>query len=1027
MNEYLIEVNNVENIPKESYVIYNMSGGIYYCKRQHWNNFSRFFVRTNQENYHLTMDLCLATAHSLLFDIDINVDESADKMHALNYIENLITSIIKPLFLFKLKHFTLIVAMRRGGGIHFHLPEILLTYDDYYHLCKQLQPQFYFSMNGIECKLDILKNATLANSGKPHTEKYFPFKVYYFDEKYDCMFTMKKESYELANKSFKRLKFNSNSFFRNLLLLNNRDEMVHYVNELMMPVVTPYQPIYKLTFNTVINNDANAISDHEIVANFTYRQQETQYIHKGNELQINCGNSWMKSYNYFTYSAILIADLDTTNPAMDRWYRISQVTLPVENDIFKNINLALKQDNFTFASISNPLKLILTYKNGTYFLPVFYALVQHLGISSHLLVSHLRLLLNNNDLLDKIEKMESKLIDYISQDFSINTILFCGSNLVAKPKSMKDKIQSIIENMKELILCTSTFEQLISHIRRIQERYFPIVVIQPKNSCKKPQRYMWNLINECWQEVYTQSDVQNLINTIWTFFQSFVKSNDISTVADLMKIVNVNFIGSSIMSETNIERKKIEMDRHKWHIRIKEGIFDLLTGHIGSTVPEFYISDKYMDISIKELSNVLKRQDLIKTYQLLIDKSFFLHFLKALFTDMTDDLYDTLREIFCKHGGNLNDLTESMLQFYVHFCKYTSFEYDNMMYLLDVLSSLLIATNYARKFFVFKGNTRNGKSKFFQMISKVFGGYGHTIRSVNLQQSNCGLQAQPELASSIFNCRIVMVEEMSGKLNENVVKEITGNSTVSFRNLYEQNQGGIPSAKIFASTNSLPECIATEAFKDRVVAIPFEAVFTENAPKSTSEQLAKGEYLLETSDSLIEDSYQGFFLLIYLHLVHNISNEDGTIHYRKEPEGLIEYKEQFLVMTDIFSQFQQFMDVQIIPGCITTYQDIKSAIRQFLKKTRNTTVDEIDLLLRFDKEYKHLKHLETDLNSYCPIQDETYFDPLDQELAELEEDNISQITEDNDMDEPKCKRSKMEENIIIYRNIHIKNLRKEKR
>ncbi|GFX29276.1 SF3 helicase domain-containing protein [Trichonephila clavipes] len=121
------------------------------------------------------------------------------------------------------------------------------------------------------------------------------------------------------------------------------------------------------------------------------------------------------------------------------------------------------------------------------------------------------------------------------------------------------------------------------------------------------------------------------------------------------------------------------------------------------------------------------------------------------------------------------------------------------------------------------------------------------------------------------------------------------------------------------------------------------------------------------------------------------------------------------------------MDVQIIPGCITTNQDIKSAIRQFLKKTRNTTVDEIYLLLRFDKEYKHLKHLETDLNSYCPIQDETYFDPLDQELAELEEDNISQITKDNDIDEPKCKQSKMDENIIIYRNIHIKNLRKEKR
>ncbi|GFV40665.1 SF3 helicase domain-containing protein [Trichonephila clavipes] len=68
-------------------------------------------------------------------------------------------------------------------------------------------------------------------------------------------------------------------------------------------------------------------------------------------------------------------------------------------------------------------------------------------------------------------------------------------------------------------------------------------------------------------------------------------------------------------------------------------------------------------------------------------------------------------------------------------------------------------------------------------------------------------------------CRIVTTEELEGKLNENRVKQITGNSCVTFRNMYESSQGGIPTAKLFTTTNNLPDCRATEAFQDRVVAI----------------------------------------------------------------------------------------------------------------------------------------------------------------------------------------------------------------
>ncbi|GBN88180.1 hypothetical protein AVEN_167046-1 [Araneus ventricosus] len=899
---------------------------------------------------------------------------------------------------------------------------MIIAHDDYIRLCQQLQPQFEFETAYFTCKLDILSNAFLTNCKKPEMQKYDPYRIYFFNEQQSyAIFAHKRETFDSVKKQFRRQKDNMNSFFRKLLLFANFDDMIQQTREFMMPIPTSNSPLYRLVYNTSINTDSDLThSNDEIIARFTYRERESQFIHKDKELQFYGGSNWLKTYNYMTYSALLISDLITNNNALKRWLNTSRSKVPVEDGIFQRINVLLRQDNFEFAKNPNPLKSILNYDNGYFFLPVFYALIRHLNISSKDLIGNLRTMLNDTPLLDRLELIDDKLINYIAQDFSINTILFCGSNLMQKPSCMKDKIQSVIQNMKNLILCATSREQIIDIIRRIQERHFPIVMINMRNSCKKPQRFIWNFVNECWQEVTLQNEVGNLINTIWLAISLFLKMNENSNCKEITKNVNLTYIVSSIMVETNIDQKELEMDRHKWHLRVREGIFDLLTGHLGGTVPEFYISDRCMGIQLKEMTELNSRQDLIQTYRLLVDKKFFLHYLKALFEDMTEDLFDTLRETFSEFGGTLNSLTESMLHFYTHFCKYTSFDYDVMMYLIDVISSLLIATNYARKFFVFKGNTRNGKSKFFQMISKVFGGYSHTIRSVNLQAGNVGLQAQPELASSMFSCRVVTVEEMSGKINENMVKEITGNSNVSFRNLYEQNQGGIPTAKIFASTNSIPACTATEAFKDRVVAIPFEATFTHNPPKSTSEQVERGLYKLETNDSIVEDSYQGFFIFLYQHLVHNINMEDGTIHYREEPDCLTEYKDQFLIMTDIFSQFQQFMDIQMVPGCVTTLQDVRSAIRQFLKQTRNASWDENEILIRFDMEYNHLKQLDTDLKSYCPILEEDY-------NYDMEDDLHNEDEYDTDMIEPEPKRQKLEEQIVIYRNIQIKNLRKERR
>ncbi|GFS94602.1 uncharacterized protein NPIL_172971 [Nephila pilipes] len=280
-----------------------------------------------------------------------------------------------------------------------------------------------------------------------------------------------------------------------------------------------------------------------------------------------------------------------------------------------------------------------------------------------------------------------------------------------------------------------------------------------------------------------------------------------------------------------------------------------------------------------------------------------------------------------------------------------------------------------------------------------------SIRNVNLQLGK-GINAQPEIASSLFRKRIIAIEELSGRIDENLVKELTGNSQTSFRNLYEQNMGGRPSAKLFASTNTAPICTATEAFRARVIVFPFNSKFAnfENNLE-TSIQIETDKYKLEKGDSIVDESFIGFFTLIYIHLFQNVDFNDGYIHIRPEPDILKEFKEQYLSLTSLYKQFKQYADVQIVEGEATTVTDLLSAIRQFLVETKRLgTVKDDDIIFNFDEEYGHLKQTKTHDSIY--------------EMSAMDLEN------DEDEYEPALKTKKMT-CIVYYENIIIRNLKKK--
>lgn len=817
LNNYITKIHNVDQAELESYIFYNMSGGISYCPKAKFKEFSRVWTRTSHDNVRLAMDLCSAQSHTLFFDLDCNKNVS-EKM--LPVVFKAFQSVLKVLLLPHVHNFTMLISTRpQSSGIHVHLPEFAICHDDYILLCEQLQPQFHRGFQTdrheqFEYKLDIPVNFSLTHSSKPGTTTHYqPCQVVYVEEgksvTLDCH--QKPFPIEEIRRNFKRCKINVNSFFRKMILLEELD-LRYTLLEFMMPVATPYDPLWKLSFQTDIamQGEEKVVDDAgDVVAELAFRQNpDIGHVRKGGRLRFD-GTHWLKTYHYLRFNSYLMVKFQSNNRALRTWYdRISrlagqQVSDGGGNPVFRAINELLKADNYRLQNDINPLKSVLEYDQGYYFLPTFYALTQHLNLRSSELVQHLRGTIDHqfHDMLDKIERVSDQHMDLAAKQFTLDTIMFCSHNMYPRPILLKDKLSRIFQEMKRQILSASYKNSVVEALKTMMDRHFPIMVFTLAFSVKKPIRYMWNALCESWQEVGSPQDVSQLVATVWDSLKRYVENYPKDTrlcTNEILESVTLTPIVSTILSESNMQRRLIQMDRHKWLIRTPDGTtLDLLTRHVGGTVPEHFISERKMGVRLDRnemtyFHDPSKSAEFWRLYRELVSKRFFYKYLKACLCDATDDLTETLRELVTKElklGSLLvyQPRAESVLQFYVHLCKYATFDYDTMMYLLDVLASLFVATNYARKIFILKGVTKNGKSKLFQIIQRVYGGYCAIIRPDNIRPSTSSLGPMPELASNLFSCRIVVLDEIGGKLNENLIKEITGNSTVSFRNMYEQN------------------------------------------------------------------------------------------------------------------------------------------------------------------------------------------------------------------------------------------------
>ena len=131
--------------------------------------------------------------------------------------------------------------------------------------------------------------------------------------------------------------------------------------------------------------------------------------------------------------------------------------------------------------------------------------------------------------------------------------------------------------------------------------------------------------------------------------------------------------------------------------------------------------------------------------------------------------------------------------------------------------------------FICHGTGRNGKSTLIDIISEITGGYGMNCQPTTLMANRNASTPLSEIAR-LKGARFVSTTELDEgvKLNEALIKQITGGDKVTARFLYGAEFDFVPDFKIWMSTNHIPIVRGTDdGIWRRIRLIPFDFSISE--------------------------------------------------------------------------------------------------------------------------------------------------------------------------------------------------------
>lgn len=134
-------------------------------------------------------------------------------------------------------------------------------------------------------------------------------------------------------------------------------------------------------------------------------------------------------------------------------------------------------------------------------------------------------------------------------------------------------------------------------------------------------------------------------------------------------------------------------------------------------------------------------------------------------------------------------------------------------YMWNHLASCLIGGNKNQTFNVYRGSGSNGKSILTTLMSMSFGEYKATAPVTLVTEKRNGIGGTSSEVMQLKGVRYAVMQEPTkdqGRLNEGVMKELTGGDPIQARALYCETETFVPQFKLVVCTNNLFEVNSTE-------------------------------------------------------------------------------------------------------------------------------------------------------------------------------------------------------------------------
>ena len=383
--------------------------------------------------------------------------------------------------------------------------------------------------------------------------------------------------------------------------------------------------------------------------------------------------------------------------------------------------------------------------------------------------------------------------------------------------------------------------------------------------------YIFNSLNLLWEE----KDYCNVVNMIQTYLYNFILSK-IKEISDEKFIIN---------KKADELEKLAKMLKQIQNIDHCEKVFK----NAKSKLIEKNFETK-LDISSNELPIIKGRLIDLKT--------------KKIRYRQRTDLFTF--EIECDYLENSN--LEHANRFFNDIMLNSQ---ENVKYLQYILGYSLTCETNLRSLFILFGNGSNGKSVLLEIIQKILGRkLCKTADKRIFIKSNVNSGHTDHLAQ-LQGTRISIYYETdeNEKLNESLIKTLTGSDDISTRKIYGCTFTFKPHSKYFIVTNNKPIFNLSQSMTDRIKYIPFDARFVH-------EPLKQNEFKVD--DIFIEQLKTIYLSEMFTFIVN------GAYEYYKNP--ILKIPEKIQKITDAnFNELDTVAD--FIKNCteIKTGSNIKKS------------------------------------------------------------------------------------------------------